>query len=171
MALGAKKIETRSWCTSYRGWLAIQASKGGLSMEALEHQCWDVPFREALAEDPAVAAWMNCPCDLNGNKPNARRYQNRGAFPFGKIVGVVYLKACTRTSWLREPAGAEVIGSELMTPQEQAFGDFSDGRYGWVTDKLFRLPDPIAFKAKQGLCSVSAEVIEEIRKQWKDAPR
>lgn len=27
MAIGAKKIETRSWATSYRGWLAIHAAK------------------------------------------------------------------------------------------------------------------------------------------------
>src|SRR3954451_22243677 len=28
VAIGAKQIETRSWGTSYRGWLAIHAAKG-----------------------------------------------------------------------------------------------------------------------------------------------
>jgi activating signal cointegrator 1 len=164
MAIGAKRIETRSWSTSYRGWLAIQASKGGLSKSDLEIQCDDPEFKRVLMAVPAFARWQNCEPGPGGVVPP-------DVFPHGKIVAVVYMKGCTRTEWLREPAGAEVIGSELMTPQEQAFGDFSDGRYGWVTDKLFRLPDPIPFKAKQGLCSVSSEVVEEIRKQWKDAPR
>ena len=47
MAIGAKKIETRSWATSYRGWLAIQASKGGLSKQHLA-ECLEEPgFRLA----------------------------------------------------------------------------------------------------------------------------
>lgn len=154
MALGAKRIETRSWSTSYRGWLAIQASKGGLSREDLRMQCLDPVFYKALGFETQVQP-------LNW----------REAFPFGKIVAVVYLRACSRTQWLREPAGAEVIGADLMTEQEQEFGDYSDGRYGWVTDSLFRLPEPLPFKAKQGLADVPADVVEQIRGQWKGAPR
>ncbi len=46
VAIGAKNIETRSWSTGYRGWLAIHASKafpGGA--RAL---CFEEPFYSAL---------------------------------------------------------------------------------------------------------------------------
>lgn len=155
MSLGAKKIETRSWGTSYRGWLAIQSSKGGLSQRDLRTQCSDPAFINALGWKYSLLP-MSALC---------------GGFPFGKIVAVVYLRACSRTQWLREPAGAEVIGADMMTEQEQEFGDYSDNRYGWVTDSLFRLPEPLPFKAKQGLVDVPAEVVEQIRQQWKGAPR
>ncbi len=47
VALGAKRIETRSWSTSYRGPLAIHASSR-ISREAAVI-CREPPFREALA--------------------------------------------------------------------------------------------------------------------------
>lgn len=46
VAIGAKRIETRSWWTAYRGLLAIHASKTfGATNRALCHQ---EPFRSAL---------------------------------------------------------------------------------------------------------------------------
>lgn len=163
MALGAKRIDTRSWGTSYRGWLAIQASKGGLNRECLAETCCDEYFYQALREYPPFAEQVEATVRRKGWISEV--------FPHGKIVAVVYLMGCARTEWITKPVGVEVIGSELMTPQERAFGDFSDGRYGWVTEKLFRLPEPIPFKAKQGLVSVPAEVVQEIRGQWPGAPR
>ena len=46
VALEAKRIETRSWYTTYRGPLAIHAarrmSKAAISL------CWEAPFRDVL---------------------------------------------------------------------------------------------------------------------------
>lgn len=47
IAIGAKRIETRSWRTRYRGPLAIDAS-GRMSREDM-FLCRQAPFREALA--------------------------------------------------------------------------------------------------------------------------
>jgi hypothetical protein len=55
----------------------------------------------------------------------------------------------------------------MDTAQERAFGDYSEGRWAWVTDSLFRLPKPIPFKAKQGLCDVGPNVVVEIREQYR----
>ena len=56
--LGAKRFETRSWQTSYRGPLVICASKK--VEKAAQGMCWQEPFRSALGivEDGKVsAAW------------------------------------------------------------------------------------------------------------------
>lgn len=45
---GAKKIETRSWQTFYRGWLAIHAARGFPS--AARELCLQSPFWSALEE-------------------------------------------------------------------------------------------------------------------------
>lgn len=138
MAIGAKRIETRSWQTSYRGWLAIHASKGGLPKGELREVLLDVTFSEAL---------------------------NGEALSPGHIVAVVRLDGCFSTDDLIPPSGKY---SALMTYEESVFGDYSDGRYGWVTSSLFRLSTPIPYKASQGLCDVGADALVEIRRQWKE---
>ena len=142
MALGAKKIETRSWSTSYRGWLAIQASKGGLSRRDLIHQCRQPEFSNALKALDGFDTW------------NFMDIKYREIFPFGKIVAVVKLGTCLNTRH---------IAHDLA---ERPFGNYEPGRFAWITTDLFRLPEPIPFKAKQGLCDVPDDVVAEIRKQW-----
>jgi hypothetical protein len=46
VAIGAKKIETRSWPTNYRGPLLIHASKEFSKLQ--KEFCWEEPFRSAL---------------------------------------------------------------------------------------------------------------------------
>lgn len=164
MALGVKKIETRSWATKYRGWLAIQSSQVGLNVDDLEHTCWIPEIREALEKEPDINSWLHCRPDLNGNRPNARRWQGRGAFPFGCIVAVVKLETCWPTNTLSHTF------PELLTASERSFGDYTEGRYGWITSDLFRLPSPIPFKARQGLCDVDSGALETIRAQWLKPP-
>jgi hypothetical protein len=139
MAIGAKRIETRSWQTSYRGWLAIHASKGGLAKSQL---------RETLA-DLAFAKALEC-VEL---KP-------------GHILAVVKLEDCCPMEDRGCLPGVFSDYPDLDTQQERAFGDYHPDRWAWVTDALFRL-EPIPYKASQGLCDVLPEALEEIRRQWK----
>ena len=133
MAIGAKRIETRSWSTPYRGWLAIHASKGGLSKAQLS---------DCLAE------------------PTFSRALEGHTLSPGCIVAVVRLLDCCPMEDLGYP--------ELDTPQEREFGDFSEGRWAWVTEGLFRLPRPIPFRGKQGLVDVPEETVVELRQQWRE---
>lgn len=142
MAIGAKRIETRSWNTSYRGWLAIQASKGGLSKAELEACISDHSFRLALS----------------GEK-----------LSHGNIVAVVRLVDCLPMEDRGCLNGVFRDYPELDTLQEREFGDFSPERWAWVTEELFRLPRPIPFKAKQGLMDIDYETIVELRNQWRKA--
>lgn len=142
MAIGAKRIETRSWQTSYRGWLAIHASKNGLAKAQL---------RECLS-DPFFAAAL-AGVDL---------------MP-GYIVAVVNLADCCPMVDTICLAGVFSDYPELNTEQERAFGDYHPERWAWVTDNLFRLLHPIPYKASQGLCDVQPEALAEIRRQWKES--
>ena len=140
MAIGAKRVETRSWKTSYAGWLAIHASKGGLSKQHLAETLEEAPFYDALL----------------------RQKLNPGC-----IVAVVQLVECLPTQDRGCLPGIFSDYPELDTPQERAFGDFSEDRWGWVTDRLFRLTEPIPYRAAQGLCEVDQQTIGKIRLQWK----
>ena len=54
IAIGAKRIETRSWGTKYRGPLAIHAAKG--YPEEARRLCSERPFQSALAKEGYFSA-------------------------------------------------------------------------------------------------------------------
>ncbi len=74
VAIGAKKLETRSWATRHTGPLAIHAAKG-FPRYAIE-LCWEEPFRGAL---------------INAG------YHTPGELPRGSVIAVVNLRGCIPT--------------------------------------------------------------------------
>lgn len=135
MAIGAKRIETRSWRTDYRGWLAIHASKGGLSKRELATVLEGEEFRRCL----------------DGEQLSP-----------GRIVAVVRLIDCLPMDGQGCLSGVFEEYPELDTPRERHFGDFSFGRWAWVTDELIRLQEPIPFTSRQGLVDIPAELRRQI---------
>ena len=73
VALSAKKIETRSWSTQYRGPMAIHAAKG-FPRQARE-LCLQEPFRSALKKV------LSAPDAID-------------ELPLGKVVALCVLKYC-----------------------------------------------------------------------------
>lgn len=126
MALGEKRIETRSWpCPA---WLigkplAIHAAKN--SPSEYRDLCLRPVFRE-----PLIRAG----------------YLGFSELPAGKVVAVVRVVARFRTDDIRD--WATVVP---MPEQEWAFGDYADGRYGWLTELLHRFEEPIPAVGRQGL--------------------
>lgn len=157
MGLGVKTIETRDWPTKHRGWLAIHASKNGLSKADLVAQCDEPRFRAALVGfDPFPG---------NPDPPDRR-------FPFGHIVAIVNVLDCLPT--VGEVCNPGVFDDypKRFTAQELAFGNYEKfdavtgrRRFGFVTDKLFRLPQPIAYKAHQGVNTLTPALVAEIEAQ------
>lgn len=114
VAIGAKRFETRSWSTGYRGPLAIHAGKGlgpvG-GMRGLRAVCATEPFRRVLLDyeledlsDPAL-------------------------LPRGRVVATVRLAGVRRVEDLATPGRMELAGAPLW---ERSFGDYSPGRFAWV---------------------------------------
>src|SRR5260221_1253433 len=103
VAIGAKKIETRSWSTSYRGPLAIHAAKAAHREEAA--LCLQEPFTSALG--------------------GRVLYE----LPLGRVVATVRLVDVRPTSMtIGEAAWSDPRQDIVLSPQEEAFGDFTPGR-------------------------------------------
>ncbi len=132
MAIGAKKIETRHWPIRYRGPLAIHAAKNESSMHLLR----SAAFNSEL--------WLHDMVKLD-EQFNFISH----SLPLGAIVAVVNLTGCERTEDL----------VQKISGQEESFGDYSAGRYGWVTQLRYALPEPIPFRGQQGLFDIDAKLV------------
>lgn len=124
VALGAKRIETRSWTTSYRGLLAIHAAKR-FPAEAVE-LCWQEPFRSAL--------------EAGGYYAHSASSNNPFQLPLGAVVAVVTLIEVRRI-------GIDDVPAE----PERTFGNYIPGRYAWFFQHVHRLPEPVAARGSLGL--------------------
>jgi activating signal cointegrator 1 len=137
VAIGAKKIETRSWATKYRGPLAIHAGMG-LGPVGGKRGFADIyssePFRSVL-----LAAM-----------PGGMR------FSFGAIIATCVIDSVIPTTWLRATGRTTVSGIHgpteyVLDDQERLFGDYTDGRYAWLLADVKMLPEPIPAKGALSL--------------------
>ncbi len=144
IAVGAKKIETRSWSTKHRGWTAIHASK-------------------------AFPNWAKCCCDEPPFDEALDRMgiENLGDFPLGAVIAVGNLHKCDRI--IRRLDGQTFLYTQgqPITGDELAFGDFTPGRFGWVFTSVHPLPRPIPARGALGLWQWSppAEVAAWLRER------
>jgi hypothetical protein len=159
VALGAKKIETRSWRTSFTGEFAIHASAG--FPKWAKDLCTDEPeFSYALQ-----SAGSESPKDL----------------PTGAIVAVADLSKCLRTDesyYLMAGFDIKISGGRATgnvtqvdyrkpaegTPEFQ-FGDYSYGRFMFFLENVVVLPSPINCKGALGFWSVPTDIEAQIRSQ------
>lgn len=147
VASGAKRIETRSWSTSYRGRVAIHASKGfPLDCRVL---CSTQPFLRELTR-----AGLSVP-----------------EMPLGAIVATATLAECFLTGDTlnyrhvsRTVRGAHGLTYDI-TPQEIEFGNYEPGRYGWVLVDVCQLPTPIRCKGALGLWTVPEDLLSAIERE------
>jgi len=127
MAIGAKKIETRSWYTSHRGPLAIHASLGD---EWLQRLFSRDPFYRHL---------------------KAAGYTNASALPKGAVIGEVNIIDCRRIVTRETPITKMIDKRVLMHPpggDELEFGDYTPGRYAWITSGAIIYHRPIPAKGQ-----------------------
>ena len=115
VAIGAKRLETRSWPTRYRGPLAIHAAKQWTPKERT--LCLQSPCREALPVGLGVplSAW------------------DPGCLPRASVLAVCQLVDCLRVEQL----------PSLPDEPERSFGDYSAGRWIWQLANVRRLAVPI----------------------------
>lgn len=156
IALGEKKIETRSWYTSYRGPMAIHAAKHG-------YKNYWYPAKMAGTLHHFEQA-------LDAAATRSIRIQGHETKP-GHIVAVAEVLDCLPMEGYRCQSGLFEDYPLLDTPKERAFGDYSSGRYGWVLEHVFRLPEPIPYKGGQGLRDLSNEIVKQIKVQGWQEPR
>ncbi len=136
VAIGAKRLETRSWTTTYRGPLAIHAAKTFPTWA--RGLCVPGPgFARSPFYDALRAAGVRGPV-------RDRRRCSTGDLPLGKIIAVCRLVDVRRIT------SPEALGCPLG-PDEFAFGDFTPGRYAWLLDQVTPLDPPVPARGAQGL--------------------
>jgi len=136
MAMGAKRIETRSWSTRYRGQLAIHAAK-------------TFPAHgKDLCYARKVQALLGWPTLAEGERVNQIWLDDidarTKALPLGCIVGVCTLVNCLEVDLIPRFVSP-------FTEQEQLLGNYEPGRFGWLTEGMRRLETPIPARGAQGL--------------------
>ncbi len=147
VALGAKRVETRSWPTSYRGPLAIHAAAGLGPVggkRGLRDLVGEQPFRKVLLGT------------VSGYVPP---WEIADVLPLGAILAVCELTDCRSTG--RDMYGPAWL--EGLSEQELAFGDFTYGRYGWTLDNICALPEPIPCRGALGLWAPPADVLARLQ--------
>lgn len=126
VAIGAKRIETRSWRTAYRGRLAIHAAKA-IPRWAREEYEQDPVFKDVLSK---------------------AGFTTLETLPTGGIVAFCYLvgvEPIRRKHGLVDPNSYQATANDGrsitfdVTRQELAFGGYSDGRFAWLLDDVTEL--------------------------------
>lgn len=149
LACEAKKYETRSWKTNYRGPIAIHAAKRDpskislLGMENFKEEC------EKAFDEYGLGTWA--------------------FLPTGCVVATAELVNCWHIVYNPgtniDVAKNIPIGAELDVPRkhpdfhkfivpterEMLFGDWTPGRYAWEFANMKVLENPIPAKGQQGL--------------------
>jgi len=154
IACGAKKIETRSWATKYRGKIAIHTGKSDTYISNCD-------WNKKVFSDPFLSALkLLHRCRENGDLSSIE-------FNFGKVIAVADLVDCY---YIVYHPGTNIdiakhinIGAESMTndkhdpnfskyivpsEQELSFGDWTPGRYAWILENVRRI-DPVPAKGQQ----------------------
>jgi hypothetical protein len=131
IAIGAKRIETRSWSANYVGPLAIHAAKRWTG--EMYRLCLTEPFQSALIP----------------------HFETPEALPLGCIVATCRLIGCAPVrdrpySPIFEDS-AEIDIIEIPPDgREREFGDYTPGRFAWVLTDIVRLRAPVAVTGRQG---------------------
>lgn len=148
VAIGAKKIETRSWKTDYRGPLAIHAAQGFGKGGKFE-------FLATCAEDPFKAVLYPYFQSLGG-KDELFPFELANVIPRGAIIAtceLVHVKRLIRTSFSSLPDEQYSWNGQRwdLSDQERAFGDYTPGRYAWLLGNIQKLENPIPAKGALSL--------------------
>lgn len=171
VALGKKKIETRSWKTDYRGPLAIHVAKkftgeqrylccGGSSLyepftSALKGVFWDT---QTIHKKFGFAG------GIIYDGPATRYFEIQDNYHLGCVIAVCNLVDVVE---ILDYERGRLVSSENISDDEftididyikipppepeLSFGDYTPGRYAWMLRDVRMLEKPIPVKGKQRL--------------------
>lgn len=137
VAIGAKRIETRSWSTRYRGPLAIHAAKGFPR------------FAQEFANSGVVLHSMKSALLFSRQLRTFFTESGKWSFnPRGVVLATCELTTVARTESLKI---GDLVGGVELTELEYALGDYSPGRFAWVLSGLRILEAPVQARGSLSL--------------------
>ena len=139
VALGIKRIETRSWSTQYRGRLAIHAGARQFGLNS--------PIADLIRDGFPRETYRRLGNELCMHAHGTRRHAHHvdcemcDNYPLGAIVATCEL--------------VDVIATyphmTVEWPDQMPYGDFTSGRFAWVLDDIRQVTEPIPQRGYQGL--------------------
>ncbi len=137
VAIGAKKIETRSFKTNYRGPVAIHAAKR--FPRDIQTLCYTPVFWDALDKG------------LKRDYPESTKAIAK-FLPLGMVVAVCELRVCTVIPAVQLHGVSGGVQIKLPPDEpELSFGDYTPGRFAWFLCNVRALPEPIPAKGALSL--------------------
>lgn len=134
VAIGAKRIETRSWNTNYRGPLAIHAGRNTKYIRGFHKLTNFKIFSDALK--------------------GAEYFWGDDIVPLGAVVAtcnLVHVQLIDDAISFPACKSYAHRGKEWsLDDREHCFGNYEVGRYIWLLDDIRILSDPISAKGSQG---------------------
>ena len=123
------------------------ASLIGCGAKRIETRSWPTKHRGLLA----IHASKGFPPEYRDFAAGGRVSQLLGCFahlPLGKVVAVCRVVDCLPVDQIRFSWG---LSSRQTWEQEEALGDYSEGRYGWLLEDIRPLPEPVPAKGALSL--------------------
>lgn len=153
IALGHKRVETRSRATPWRGLLAIHAAAR-----------WDPHVRDTVGRVAWRLRYGSGRLDEEGLLGHMAPSHERLTRHRGCVVALARVVAC-------EAMTDESIDGETLLELE--VGDWQPGRYAWRLEDVRPLSEPLALKGRQGMWTLPADVAAEVlaRAESREVPR
>jgi activating signal cointegrator 1 len=136
VSAGAKRIETRSWPTWYRGPLAIHSSS--------RFPGW---CRDLIRDEPFASTFSRLIGHGTMMGIGSPRFE---ILPQGRVVCTCRLVDCY-----------EITADNAPPEPERSFGDYTPGRFAWILEDVKPLPRPSErIRGRLGLWNLPEGVIE-----------
>lgn len=158
VVIGVKRIETRSWSTSYRGPLAIHAGTG----------------LGPVGGKKGLSALCAQPVFFRALEPHFR-VEHRAMGSFGGSIDTIEADDLPLGAVVATCTLVDVVPTDLWRPvthgdrtwqvppgnmsQEYAFGDYTPGRFAWLLANVKALPAPIPVKGALGLWDLDCTLL------------
>ena len=117
-----------------------------LGHKKIETRSWQTPYRGRLLIHASAGKAGKAFAEADAIK---RLLPDFTALPFGAIIGEAELVDMVRFGRPTNKEEADFLAG--ITLEEQAFGDFSAGRWGWVLERAFAYEEVLPAKGKLGL--------------------
>lgn len=158
IAIGAKRVETRSWPAPVVGrWVAIHSAKRMDDCQAEALVCNEdvLAAFEGAGVNPFTGTgdegftWTDADVETltDVEDPKAFLTKTRGCvLAVARLIGCYRMERGTRGVGYKPYEYASLV---YPSPTERAFGDWSPGRFAWVFGQIIRLPEPIPARGYQ----------------------